>query len=116
MTSKPEPLLWLNDSRGIYIPRDFASSFTDRDKDVQHVDAEQWSILEAGPEHEFYWDTWDDVCGDAIVTIGSIEYHVWQDGDCWLIPDGMEYDDHEGAWVWLDEEDDDDDDEDAADE
>jgi hypothetical protein len=104
---KPETLLWLADHRGVHIPQDFAESFKDRDKDVSGVDAEQWAILEAGHEHEHYWDTWSDVMDSAQITIDGIEYCVWQDGDVWLIPDGMEYSEDNG-WYWPSEDDDDD--------
>ena len=101
MTTQPQPLLWLSDSRGIYIPRDFARSFADRAKSVDGVSAEDWAILEAGPDHEFYWETWDDVLSDAIITDeNGIMYHVHQDGDCWLVPKGMEWNDEGYGWQW----------------
>jgi hypothetical protein len=100
-TNNPDPLLWLEDSRGNYIPQAFAQSFADRDKDVSGVDAEQWAILEAGPEHEHYWSTWDDVMDSARIKIDEVEYCVWQDGDVWLIPDGMEYNEDKQTWPWV---------------
>lgn len=101
LKQKAEPLIWLSDARGVYIPRDFAGSFSDRAKSVQGVDPKAWEILEAGPEHELYWDAWQDVLDYAIVTDehGTV-YRVYQDGDCWLIPDGMEWDDNEGWFAW----------------
>jgi len=108
--SKPEPLLWLLDSRGIYIPRDFAQSFTDRAKRVRGVSDENWAVLEAGPDHEQYQDTWTDVCDNAIVTDkNGVEYSVYQDGDCWLIPEGMEWSDEEDGFVWPSEDEDEED-------
>ncbi len=106
-TSRPDPKLWLDDSRGIYIPQAFAQSFADRDKDVTGVDATQWAILEDGPNNEEYWSTWDDVIDSACVTIDEVRYCAWQDGDVWLIPEGMEYNDIKQAWVWPDDEDED---------
>jgi hypothetical protein len=111
----PEPELWLSDSRGIYIPRDFALSFNDRAEAVRGVSAEDWAILEAGPDHAHYWDTWEEVLNDAIVTMDGTEYFLHQDGDLWLIPDGMVWSDKREFFVWPedeDEEDEDDDDED----
>jgi len=106
--TKPEPLLWLSDARGIYIPRDFANSFADRDKSVRGVSAEDWAILEAGPDHDQYWDAWSDVCDSAVVTDDDgVEFRVHQDGDCWLIPAGMEWSDDEDFFVWPKENDDD---------
>ena len=103
MSEKPEPLLWLNDARGIYLPRDFAQSFGDdlRMKAVANVSDEDWAILEAGPDHENYWDTWCEVEQKARVTMpDGIEYGVYQDGDCWLIPVGMEWSDDTDWFVW----------------
>jgi hypothetical protein len=105
MTSKPEMLLWLSDSRGVYIPRDFAISFSaDRAKHVSGVSDEDWAILEEGPDHESYWDVWTDVCDNAVVTdIHGVKFSVWQDGDCWLIPEGMEWNDQTNCFDWPDD-------------
>lgn len=50
--------LLLDDWRGIYIPQDFCLSC---DVDAWHVSAGDASILEHGPDHEWYWETWADV-------------------------------------------------------
>jgi hypothetical protein len=98
--TKPEILLWLDDNRGIYIPRDFANSFVERDKHVQGVTLKQWDILEEGPGHEQYWDTWNEVLDNAIVTDDEgIKYSVYQDGICWLVPEGMIMNDI-GEFIW----------------
>jgi hypothetical protein len=104
--TKPDKLLWLNDARGVYIPRDFATSLTDRAKHVTGVNDEQWAILEAGPHNnESYWDTWDDVLRDAVVTDDNgVKYTLYQEGDLWLIPEGMEWDDRSEGYRWPDEE------------
>lgn len=104
MSSKPEMLLWLSDARGIYIPRDFAQSFKDRNACVEGVKDEQWAVLEAGPDHEHYWDVWMEVCDSAIVTDEyHAKYRVEQDGDCWLIPVGMVWNDEKDAYEWPEE-------------
>lgn len=102
---KPDLMLWLSDSRGIYIPRDFANSFADRAKSVQGVDDKTWAILEAGPNHEWYWEAWEDVERDATVTDEhGHKYRVYQDGDCWLVPEGMEWSDELAWFAWPQEE------------
>jgi hypothetical protein len=98
---KPEPMLWLSDSRGIYIPRDFARSFANRAANVTGVDDETWAILESGPDNELYWEAWDDVVNECRVKNDKgIVYTVHQDGDCWLIPDGMEWDEESECFAW----------------
>lgn len=97
---KPEPQLFLSDARGIYIPRDFAESIK-RDC-VAGVSDEDWTTLEAGPDHEWYWEAWDDVCDKAVITDPSngTVYTVYQDGDCWLIPQGMEWSEESQFFTW----------------
>jgi hypothetical protein len=98
-------MLWLSDARGQYIPRDFASSFADRDHSVRGVTSEDWAILDAGPDHEHYWEAWDEVRANAVVTDGNGTcFNIHQDGDCWLIPDGMEWSDSEDRFVWNDDD------------
>ena len=111
MPNKPQMLLWLNDARGIYIPRDFATSFVDRAKSVRGVRDADWEVLEAGPDHEFYWDVWTIVLDNAIITDEhGNQYSVYQEGDCWLVPIGMEWSYEIGGFQWPEDEDEDEDD------
>jgi len=101
--ARPEPILFLSDARGVYIPRDFAQSWDaeERARRVANVTNEDWAILEAGPEHPEYWDAWQEVCDSAIVTDDNgVRYHVNQDGDCWLVPTEMTWDDEAEGWRW----------------
>lgn len=90
--SKPDMILFLNDSHGQYIPQNFVDCIAlDR---LTGVKVEDLDILRAGPDHEWYWDAWENVCQNAIITdANGVKYTIWQDGDCWLIPEGMEWDD-----------------------
>jgi hypothetical protein len=74
--------LLLSDSRGIYIPRDFAMYHGDI---MDGVSAEDMEILKAGPDHELYWEAWDSVLQNATATAthnGKV-WRLWQDGDLW---------------------------------
>ena len=103
--ARPEMILWLSDSRGIYLPRDFAKSFADRARCVRDVKDEDWAILEAGPDHEQYWDAWLEVSEKAVITDNNgVKYTVWQCNDCWLVPIGMRWDDEADTYVWPEEE------------
>ena len=73
------------------------------------VSSDDWQILERGPDDETtgdqYWDVWTWVCDNATVTDEhGTKYSLWQDGDCWLIPKGMEWSDKEGTYIWPDDE------------
>lgn len=79
--------LLLSDSRGVYIPRDFA----DFGEHWLGVKAEDLEILAAGPDHEHYWDAWDAVLGAATYVDEKCNvWHLSQDGDLWAVcPDLM---------------------------
>jgi hypothetical protein len=83
--SKQEPavILLFDGARGVYIPRDFANEIVR--ECVSGVDAETFAILEAGPDHESYWDAWSDVLDRATLTVGGHSYTLHQDGDLWAL-------------------------------
>jgi hypothetical protein len=89
MTFENDAILLLSDARGQYIPRDFAREV--KRECVTGVTEEDWAILEE-PDHEWYWEAWNDVEQNAVVTdpTSGIEYIVYQNGDCWLVPVGVE--------------------------
>lgn len=79
MTVKQAQLL-ASDSLGIYIPQHFAESIDL--SQVKYVTQDQIDILLSGPDHEHYWDVWDEVLSNAETTDGGVFY---QDGDLWLL-------------------------------
>jgi hypothetical protein len=101
--TKPGIEILLDGARGIYLPRDFAEGM-DRNC-VSGVSAEDWTILEAGPDHEHYWEAWTDVLDNATATdpTTGVVYRFEQDGDLFAIPEGMEWDDCAGGYVWPEE-------------
>jgi hypothetical protein len=89
--------LLLSDSRGQYIPRDFAANF---DLDDWHVKKGDIEAIEAGPEHEWYWEAWNSVLDSAYYMVESYspshdvpnligKWTLCQDGDLWAIHESM---------------------------
>ena len=98
-TTPPSVVVFLDDHRGRYIPRDFAQ-VVDRTR-VQGVSDEDYADL-LDPESETYWDTWATVCDRAVLTgTDGVVYTLYQDGALFLIPQGMEMTD--GTWEWPEE-------------
>lgn len=90
--------LFLSDTRGVYIPRDFAQCV--HREQVIGVSPEDWEVLEAGPDHEWYWETWQSVCDNAVITSkesGTV-YTLDQNGDLWIIERGAEYNEQEDTY------------------
>ena len=72
--------LFLDGNRGIYIPQQFAEAIDPAD--WTGIDAEDLDVLRAGPDHESYWDAWQDVLDHAETKDGRV---LHQDGDLWLV-------------------------------
>ena len=82
MLTRRNPFELLVDSRhGQYVPQVFAETVR-RELFGETISAEDWAILEAGPEHESYWDCWHDVLSSAETDDGV---SLWQDGDLWAV-------------------------------
>ena len=79
-------ILFCEDSSGIYIPKRFADEILR--SSVSGIFPLDWAILEAGPGTDLYWDAWEMVLDNAIITHPQtgIQYRLYQDGDLWLIP------------------------------
>jgi len=78
--------LYASDNRGIYIPQYFAESI--QRECLGGVSNEDMQILLDGPEAEYYWDAWDTVLDNAILTDkNGKRWSLYQDGDLWLVPE-----------------------------
>ena len=82
--------LILSDARGIYLPQNFAEAFPQ-----QNVKAEDWDILLSGPDHEWYWDAWNDILDTWKGPSGET---IWQDGDLFLLGPGVVWNDDTDMW------------------
>ena len=83
-------ILYASDRHGVYIPQYFSESI--KPKCLSGVSGEDMAILLAGPDNEFYWDAWADVCDNAVLTDSNgMTYYMWQDGDLWLVPTDHEW-------------------------
>lgn len=69
-----EQKLLVDSHHGIYIPQSFVSRYNAAD---WHISPESEEILRQGPDHEYYWETWDEVLGSA--------YHCAEDGTRWTL-------------------------------
>lgn len=75
--------IYADSSRGQYIPQYFAQSC--KREMVKGVSAEEWEILEFGPDHEHYWEVWESVLNNAKITDNNGEkWTLWQDGDLFI--------------------------------
>jgi hypothetical protein len=103
---KPEMIHFVDDHHGVYVPRQFARSWSgeERERRVSGVNDDEWAILEAGPDNELYWDVWADVEQSARVTDdnGNV-FAIHNDGGCFLVPIDMEWSDEAQTFVWPEE-------------
>jgi predicted kinase len=78
--------LIVDGSFGIYVPQRFVRRYAPADWGVSDADA---AILESGPDHPEYWDTWSDVLRDATHTDNVSDIaHDMGPGDAYVGDDG----------------------------
>jgi len=80
--------LFFDGNRGVYIPQHFAEAIDVTD--WTGIDAEDLDVLRKGPDHESYWDAWQDVLDHAETRDGRV---LHQDGDLWLVARGKAIED-----------------------
>lgn len=74
-------VLMIDGAQGVYVPKLFAEYFSD----AWGVDEYDKALLLEGPDHDLYWETWDEVLNKAQFTDKSGEvWHLWQDGDLFM--------------------------------
>lgn len=80
----------IDNHHGVYIPQIFAQRYRDSIENIEQV-VEDVIILEQGPEHEEYWQAWENVLDNAILkgTDGK-EYRLYQDSDLFIVAEGEE--------------------------
>ena len=74
--------LLITDAAGCFIPQQFAENF-----EGWGLLPQDFQILRQGPEHEQYWETWDDVLNYATIKRDGVEYRLHQDGGLWALTD-----------------------------
>jgi hypothetical protein len=82
-----DSILIVNESYGIYVPMIFAERI-DR-KCINGVNDDELNELSQEPDStDSYWDLWDKVLNNCIVTDrrNNVQYSLYQDGDLWLVP------------------------------
>lgn len=83
--------LLITDAQDVYVPQSFVKGFDYKDWGVSEED---YATLSAGPDDEWYWETWEDVLNYA--SFEDEFGHIWslyQEGDLWAIRDGFNPDD-----------------------
>jgi hypothetical protein len=78
-----QPELFLDGSRGIYIPQTFAQIIAQELKDQIRPE-----LLEgiSNPDNEHYWDSWDSILNGTYKTKSGQKFWFEQNDDLWLIP------------------------------
>lgn len=73
----------IDSHHGIYVPQIFAERYDANEYHLYGIDPEDIDILLEGPDHEDYWEAWNNVLNDAFSEDGRKYLH--QEGDLFLI-------------------------------
>ena len=90
-TESVHRILFADGNRGIYIPQHFAQSLDRGAVEVTGMDQDSFesamTALLSGPDHDLYWDCWDEIERNVELREIStgITYSLHLDGDLWLL-------------------------------
>ena len=83
MQTNDSNVLLVDSNHGAFIPQVFAEQI---DPEQWTISADDYAILLSGPEHEYYWDTWETVLESAEYSDGNGNtYRLYQDSDLFAI-------------------------------
>ena len=75
-------ILLIDEAMGIYVPQSYAVRYPHLIESAFCDDTLQ--ILLAGPEHDHYWEAWDDVLRTPVTFKGK-KWRLEQDGDLFAV-------------------------------
>ena len=86
-----EPILLIDSHNGIYIPNLFCKQ-CNPENTFWNWNYENSSEILLNPEHELYWEVWEEVLDSAyyIDPDNNIKYTLYNNEDLWAIPEGYE--------------------------
>jgi len=91
LTFENDARLVLSDGHGVYIPQLFCDGMDESDARRIGVDFEDIQICQSGPDHEWYWESWQAILDSAEVTDQhGNRWGLLQNGDLWEYPIGCD--------------------------
>lgn len=74
---------------GVYVPNVWAERYGREASRLAGVNRDDVAVLLYGPDHDFYWESWDQVLSDYEHVTAEMRgsrlviqvYRLWQDGD-----------------------------------
>jgi len=80
--------LLVDSNRGVFVAQSFAANYLDT-----NLKEDDKAILLAGPEHDDYWECWEDVLNYCELTDqDGNKFTLHQDFDLWAVPVGFDWD------------------------
>ena len=78
-------ILMVDSHAGQYIPQEFLESIKNV-KGWKGISSENKKTIEAGPDNEWYWEAWTQICDNAKFTSKARqEFRLYQDEDLWAV-------------------------------
>ena len=81
-----EPVFLMSDFWGQYMPKEFVEGYEFKGASDSDI-----NIILEGPEHELYWEAWDNICDSAYMMIDGVKHTLFHSGDLYAIPDGYDF-------------------------
>ena len=89
-TESYRELLVVN-QHGVYVPQVFAgwvqAILESKTKEVEFIglDAIDYYVIQQGPDHEFYWESWENILNNVTILTRGSRWSLEHDEDLWII-------------------------------
>lgn len=83
-------ILAVSSSYGVYAPQTFSEWYSDKCVNILEGDLKESFEDLKNINSEFYWESWENVLDNAVISIDGELYNIIQNEDVWLIPVDME--------------------------
>lgn len=81
--------LAVDGSFGIYVPQCFFERYP---QFLEHLNEKDHAIIE-NPEHEHYWEVWDQFVSNFTVINDGVRWFIHQDGDVFFVSEHHQFND-----------------------
>jgi hypothetical protein len=87
---KSELILLVDESRGQYLPQSFYDNYrdalTESDRESLRAILKERDEWVWEPRSDTFWQSWDTIIDNAVITLNGKEYKLYHDNDLWAYP------------------------------
>lgn len=86
MNAQLSPKLVLSDSHGVFIPQIYCETADEEWAQSVGVDYRDVLVCQAGPDHEWYWESRENILNNAHIVVDGVTWTLIHSQDLYEVP------------------------------